>query len=92
MPDHDLHEGLSRVIAQLTAAVTNTSLYSPGHPQVAQYADKAYTVLVDLLGLNPEITILLIGDDLVADGRPLAAGGAFVANFVRILRKRRSSA
>ncbi len=88
MSDQDFHEKLSRVIAQLTAAIMNTSLYSAGHPQIAQYADKAYTVLTGLLGLKPEITILLIGSDLVADGRPLPAGGAYVANFVRIMRKK----
>jgi HD-GYP domain-containing protein (c-di-GMP phosphodiesterase class II) len=86
--EEDLHDGLSRVIAQLTAAVTTTSLYAPTHPQVAQYVEKAHGLLQDLLRIKPEITILLIGDDLVADNRPLAAGSAFVANFVRIMRKK----
>ena len=49
MAEFDFHEGLSRVIAQLTAAVTNTSLYSAAHPQVAAYIEKAYGVLTDLL-------------------------------------------
>lgn len=88
MAEHDVHEELSRVIAQLTAAVTNTSLYSPTHPQVAQYVDKAYGLLQDLLRVKPEITIMLIGDDLVADNRPLAGGSAYVANFVRTMRKK----
>ncbi len=88
MAEQNFHEELSRVIAQLTAAVTNTSLYSPTHPQVAQYIDKAHGLLQNLLGIKPEITILLIGDDLVADNRPLAAGSGFVANFVRIMRKK----
>ncbi len=85
--DRGLQEGISRVIAQLTAAVTNTGLYAADHPQVAQYADKAYGVLTDLLALRPEITVLLIGDDLVADQKPLPAG-AYVTNFVRILKRK----
>ena len=88
MAERTFYEDISLVIAQLTAAVTNTAMYSPTHPQVAQYIDKAYCLLQNLLGLNSEITILLIGDDLVADNRPLAAGSAFAANFVRIMRKK----
>ena len=88
MSELDTHEALSQVIAQLTAAVTNTILYSPTHPQVAKYVDKAFTMLRDLLQIKPEITILLIDNDLVADNRPLAAGNAFVANFVRLMRKK----
>ncbi len=90
MAELDVHEELSRVISQLTAAITNTSLYSPTHPQVAQYVEKAYTVLGGMLRSKPEITILLIGKDLVADNRQLVATGAtsYVANFTRILRKK----
>jgi len=84
----DIHEELSTVIAQLTTAVTNTSLYSPTHPQVAQYVDRAYSVLQKLLNTKPEITILLIGDDLVAENRSLGSNSAFISNFVRIMRKR----
>ena len=88
MAEINFHEDLSRVIAQLTAAVTNTSLYSATHPQVAAYIEKAHGVLADMLMLKPEITILLIGNDLVADNRPLPSGGAYIDNFVRILKKK----
>jgi HD-GYP domain-containing protein (c-di-GMP phosphodiesterase class II) len=90
MAEYDFYDGLSRVISQLTAAVMNTSLYSPTHPQVAQYIDKANTVLTEILQLKPEITILLIGDDLVADNRQIISTGtaSFVANFARILKKK----
>lgn len=88
MPEIDFHSELSRVIAQLTAAITNTSLYSPAHPQVSQYIDKAYAVLAGMLTIKPELTIMLIGNDLVGEGRPLSAEGAFVVNFSRLLRKK----
>ncbi len=89
MADYDIHEGLSRVISQLTAAVTNTSLYSPTHPQVAQYVGKAHVVLEEILHQKPEITLLLIGNDLVADNRQIESSGAasYVKNFIRILKK-----
>jgi HD-GYP domain-containing protein (c-di-GMP phosphodiesterase class II) len=88
--EEDVHEGLTRVISLLTAAVTNTGLYSPTHPQVAQYVEKAYAGLVDMLRQKPEITVLLIGNDLVADNRPLVSSGtaSYVSNFTRILKKK----
>lgn len=90
MAEFDFYEGLSRVISQLTAAITNTSLYSPTHPQVAQYVEKAHAVLADMLQLKPELTIFLIGNDLVADNRQIDETGAtsYISNFTRILKKK----
>jgi HD-GYP domain-containing protein (c-di-GMP phosphodiesterase class II) len=90
MAEYDFHEGLSRVISQLTAAITNTSLYSPTHPRVAQYVEKAHAVLVDMLQIKPELTIFLIGNDLVADNRQIAETGttSYISNFTRILQKK----
>ncbi|OGW49078.1 MAG: hypothetical protein A2078_00340 [Nitrospirae bacterium GWC2_57_9] len=90
MTERDLQDALSRVISLLTAAVTNTSLYSRSHPQVAQYVHKAYAVLEPLMECHQEITLLLIGNDLLADGKPFIAGGAAssVAGFIRILKKK----
>ena len=90
MAEYDFQEGLSRVVSQLTAAVMNTSLYSPTHPQVAQYIDKANIVLAEILQHKPEVTLLLIGDDLVAENRQLVSTGAasYVTNFTRILKKK----
>jgi HD-GYP domain-containing protein (c-di-GMP phosphodiesterase class II) len=88
--EDDIHEGLSRVVSLLTVAVTNTGLYSPAHPQVAQYVEKAYVGLVDMLRQKPQITVLLIGNDLVTDNRPLVASGAasYVSHFSRILKRK----
>ena len=88
MAEFDLHEGLARVVAQLTAALTNTSLYSPTHPQVAQYVDKAYAFLAEMFRQQPEVTIILVDNDLVAENRSLPADSSYVSNFVRIMKKR----
>jgi HD-GYP domain-containing protein (c-di-GMP phosphodiesterase class II) len=88
MAEMDPHGDLVRVIAQLTAAVTNTTLYSPTHPHVVQYIDKAYALLDGLVRTKPDITVLLIGEDLIADNRPLPSGSAYTANFARILRRK----
>ena len=88
MGDTDYQGGLTHAVAQITAAVTNTSLYSLTHPQVGQYIDKAYAELTAMLKVKPEITIMLIGSDLVVDNKPLSAASTYVMNFVRILRKK----
>jgi HD-GYP domain-containing protein (c-di-GMP phosphodiesterase class II) len=90
MDDRDFQEGVARVISQLTAAVMNTGLYSPDHPQVAQYVEKAYAALAEMLRERPEVTVMLIGNDLVAENRQLASTGAasYVNNFIRILKKK----
>ena len=89
MVDDNFKEGISRVIAQLTAAVTNTCLYSPTHPQVARYVEKAHDVLAEILQYKPEITLLLVGNDLIVENRQLRATGSesYVTNFIRILKK-----
>ena len=88
MSEIDVHEELAKIVAQLTAAVTNIGLYSASHPQVGQYVDKTHAALTGLLQANPEVTIMLVGNDLVAAGRPLPSDSAYVANFSRILRRR----
>lgn len=88
MAEIDVHEEMAKVVAQLTAAVTNVGLYSAGHPQVGQYVDKTHAVIASLLQESPEVTIMLVGNDLVAGGRPLPSDSAYVANFIRILRKK----
>ncbi len=87
MADQVFHDSINRVIAQVNAAVTNTGVYSFNHPQVAQTIDKAYAVLTSLLQEKPELTVMLIGDDLVAENSPLSGEGGYIATFVRILRK-----
>ncbi len=88
MAEMDVHGELAKVIAQLNAAVTNIGLYSAAHPQVGQYVEKTHNLLAGLLRERPEVTVMLVGNDLVAEGRPLPSDSAYVANFIRILRKK----
>jgi hypothetical protein len=82
---------LLRAISMINAAVTNVGLYSAAHPQVGQYVDKAQAAVSAMLARRPEITLLVIGSDIVADNQPLSAGGssgAFLANFGKLLKKK----
>jgi len=88
MPEFDIQGEMAKVIAQLNAAVTNIGLYSAAHPQVGQYVEKTHNLLAGMLRERPEVTIMLVGNDLVAEGRPLPSDGAYVANFSRILRRK----
>ncbi len=84
-------EELLRAIGMINAAVTNSGLYSPSHPQVRLYVDKAYGALSAVLANRGEITLLVIGSDIIADNQPLAAGGsnaAFLVNFGRLLKRK----
>jgi len=87
MAEYDLHEGLARVVAQLTAAITNASLYSPSHPQVAQHRDKAYAILDELFRDQPEVTVIVVGNDLVAANRTFPVS-SYAENFVRFMKKK----
>jgi HD-GYP domain-containing protein (c-di-GMP phosphodiesterase class II) len=88
MAEMDVQEELVKVVVQLTAAVTNIGLYSANHPQVGQYVDKTHSVLAGLLQASPEVTVMLVGNDLVAGGRPFPSDSAYAANFIRILRRK----
>jgi HD-GYP domain-containing protein (c-di-GMP phosphodiesterase class II) len=88
MTEIDTYGEIGRIVAQLTAAVTNTGLYSITHPQVGQYVEKAHAALTALLAVKPEVTLMLIGNDLVAESRPLPADNASVSNFVKIIHRR----
>jgi HD-GYP domain-containing protein (c-di-GMP phosphodiesterase class II) len=87
MTASDYHSELYQVITQVTAAITNTHLYSLSHPQVDRCINKAYQGLSELLRRKPEITVFLAGDDLVADNRALPSEAPNVTKFISILRE-----
>jgi HD-GYP domain-containing protein (c-di-GMP phosphodiesterase class II) len=88
MTELDIHAEVVRIVAQLTAAVTNAGLYSITHPQVRQYLDKAHAALTSVLAVRPEVTLMLIGDDLIAESRPLPADNASVVTFVKVIQRK----
>jgi len=87
MTEIDFHNALLHVLSLLTAAITNTRFYDPTHPQVGRYVEKAYKGFTHLLGKRREITLFLVGDDVVADNRQLPSDSPHVAKLVEILKK-----
>lgn len=76
------------LVTQLNAAITKTHLYSPDHPEVNRSVAGAYDGLTDLLEHLPSVTLILVGDQLVVNDKPIKSGGSPVEKFVQILRQR----
>ncbi len=75
------------VISYINAAVTNIRLYASDHPQVRRQLERAHGALTQLLRLKPEITIIIIGDDMVVDQQPLTARTPSTTQFIRHLNR-----
>ncbi len=82
----EYQDAVFRVVTSLSAAINNTRLYSFDHPQVSRYLGEAYERLTGILRVKPEMTLLLIGDDLVIDNQSLKTKGPQIAQFARVLR------
>ena len=73
-------------IAHLTAAITNIRLYSKEHPQVQRYIDKAFTTLANVLNNLPDLTFMLIGDDIVLNKKAIKRHTPHLSQFRRLLQ------
>jgi len=77
---------MSQVVTQFTAGIQNAGIYPDDHPQVLSYIRQTHRLLEELFEWKREITLLLIGDSLMVDKRPLPIAGAYETAFVQILR------
>ena len=76
-----------QVVTCLNGAVSNTRLYAADHPQVVRYLERAHQQLRQLLEVQPEITFLIVDDDVVVDRQPLTAKGPQVNQFIQLLKQ-----
>ena len=86
MDTAEIQKMMSMVLTQFTAAVQNAGIYPDDHPQVLSYIQETHRLLEELFEVKREITLLLIGDSLMVDKRPLTIAGACEAAFIQILR------
>lgn len=81
---------VDRLIVQVGAAVSMRSLYAAGHPNVVRATER----LVELVHAacaergRDDLTFLVLGDDLVVEGRPLRKASLYHEQFARALRRR----
>jgi HD-GYP domain-containing protein (c-di-GMP phosphodiesterase class II) len=88
VPSRD-RQALERLIAHIAAAINVRALYSGAHPRVAQAVQSVLDDLTAALAGRESVTLFIVGDDLIADDRPLRRSGIYQQNFVQALRRRR---
>ena len=67
-------ESVRNFFRHLATAVSNASLYSPHHPQVSRMCALSLVDLKESLGSSQELSLLLIDDEMVANGIRFEAG------------------
>jgi HD-GYP domain-containing protein (c-di-GMP phosphodiesterase class II) len=88
VPNRD-RQALERLIVHIAAAINVRALYSGAHPRVAQAVQAILDDLAVALAGREAVTFFIVGDDLIADDRPLRRSGIYQQNFVQALRRRR---
>ena len=63
---------LNELLRHLAQAFGTTALYAPDHPRVLNNLPAILDPLQQLLAATPELTLVVVNDDLLFHGRPLA--------------------
>ena len=79
-------QSVNELIARFNAAVVNTRLYSEAHPQVGRQLSALHGHLRQVLEHRQELTMLCIGDELVANQTALASRSPHISQFLKILK------
>jgi HD-GYP domain-containing protein (c-di-GMP phosphodiesterase class II) len=81
---------VDRLISQTGAAIAMRALYSAGHPNVDRAVRRMLAAVEDVLveRRQAEITLLVVGPDLVVDQRPLHRASLYHEQFARALGRR----
>jgi hypothetical protein len=80
-------EPLRNAVRHLVTAVSSAALYSFDHQQVVRLRETTLHSLTLALKEEPDISLVIIGDELLAGGVPLDTG-LYVGRFVEMLRAR----
>lgn len=81
-------QDIVKIITEIVSTVTNMHLYPPTHPQVAPLVDRLYESISMLLEALPELTLILVDEDIVLHGKPLPNVGPVAKTFVKLLTKK----
>lgn len=87
MDSAEYNKEIIEVVTHLTAAIQNVGIYPQGHSLISSNIREAYNALELLLKTKREVTILLIGEHLMVDNKPLVISDVYETAFVRILKK-----
>lgn len=75
-------------VAELAAGATTVALYGASHPRAEEAVSGLHDRLSRLLRDEPELTLVLLGDDLFCGDVPLAGITRHAENLVRRLQRR----
>jgi putative nucleotidyltransferase with HDIG domain len=85
MDSAEIQKLMIQVVTQFTAAIQNAGIYPAGHPQVLSYIRETHRLMGEIFRVRRDITLLLIGDSLMVDKRPLPIAGVHERAFIKIL-------
>jgi HD-GYP domain-containing protein (c-di-GMP phosphodiesterase class II) len=88
MTPADITSELQYFLSQLNAVVVNIRLYASNHPQAERHMENVFNNLMGLLRIRREVTVMLIGDDMVVNNTPFQADKLNLGGFCRLLRDR----
>jgi HD-GYP domain-containing protein (c-di-GMP phosphodiesterase class II) len=75
-------------ITELVAGTTTVGLYGNSHPRAAQALGKLASQIATLLGGEPELAFVLLGEELFVQGRPFTRVSRQAPALIRRLRRR----
>ncbi|HNU83542.1 MAG: HD domain-containing protein [Acidobacteria bacterium] len=83
-------QAVQAILAALTTGITTRAIYPRNHPRVRQAAADLITVFGETLRAvgKEELTILVVGDELVVDDRPMRQAALFQESLLRGLQRR----
>jgi putative nucleotidyltransferase with HDIG domain len=87
MADINKQQEIGSSINRLTMAIQNAGMYPHDHPQVVSHIQEAFVHLDKLLKNVREVTIILIGDYLSVDNKPLLIPDFYQSSFIRFMKK-----
>jgi HD-GYP domain-containing protein (c-di-GMP phosphodiesterase class II) len=83
----NMEKEILQLVTCLNGAVANSRLYTADHPQVLRYLERAHEQLQQVLKAQPEITFLIVDDQVVVDHQALTAKSPYVDQFVQMLKQ-----
>lgn len=81
------YKDMLQVVAGLNAAVSNTRLYAADHPQVARHLKQTHGRLRQVMQAQPELTFLIVDDDVVVDNQVLSTTTPQLDQFAALLKQ-----
>jgi HD-GYP domain-containing protein (c-di-GMP phosphodiesterase class II) len=81
------NKDMLQVVAGLNAAVSNTRLYAADHPQVVRHLEQTHVRLQQVMQAQPDLTFLIVDDDVVVDNHVLSATTPQMDQFATLLKR-----